>query len=604
MATANQHTIDTIRRYRENFTEYASKCLCVRDHNVAKVVPLNLRKPQQILHNVAEKQKAATGKVRIINLKARRYGGSTYVEGRYYWRTSLNSNRNAFIIAHEDDATQTLYRMAQLFHEQNRLGDAKPSTRATNAKELIFDTPAGSKKRGLKSEYKVATARNVHAGKSQGIHYLHISEEAQWQGDPDELLTSLFACVPKDNSVDTEIFRESTAQGFGNTFQEDVFATYAEGKFPYYQVDGVTYAWSNPDTEWVLVFIPWFVVEGYTMPFETAEQKEAFKKKINEKVFDSNENQWIESDSIKLQRTLNLTMEQLYWRQWMIDNDCRGSVDKFRQNYPATVEEAFLSSGSNYYPKELCDQIEAECSEPIAVGDLFEEAGKVRIKRNKHGKFSLWERPGVDRQYFMCIDSGGGKNERKKREKKDPDPTCIDIYDYVSGKQVAQWHGHIEYDLIADIAEMAGKLFNMAIACVELLQHGYTVIADLKRKKYPMYEHKPGEPGWSTNPKTKPVMVASLYKWTRDGLIHIQCKQTVSEMRTFIEENGTYNAASGCHDDRVDTACMATQMFQLIAPKIKESEKSRDRGRTYGFTNITDRAKQQEGGYMEFYARV
>ena len=288
----------------------------------------------------------------------------------------------------------------------------------------------------------------------------------------------------------------------------------------------------------------------------------------------------------------------------MIDNDCRGSVDKFRQNYPATVEEAFLSTGSNVYPKELCDQIEAECNDPIVVGDLFEEAGKIRIRRNRHGKFSVWERPTEAGQYFMCIDSGGGKNERKKREHKDPDPTCIDVYDYVSGKQVAQWHGHIEYDLIADIAEMVGRLYNKAIACVEIMNHGFTVVADLKRKKYPMYEYKPGEPGWSTNAKTKPLMVDGLYKWARDGLMHIQCKQTVSEMRTFIEENGSYNAASGCHDERVDTAGMATQMFQLIASKIKETEKAKDRGKVYGFTNITDRYKQHDGGYQEFYARV
>lgn len=594
-------TIEVIKRYRDNFTEYASKCLCVRDHNSARIVPFNLRRPQQILHNVAEKQKAAIGRVRIINLKARRYGGSTYVEGRFYWRTSLNSNRNAFIIAHEEEATNTLFRMAQLFHEQNKLGPAKPSTRATNAKELIFDKPNG---RGLKSEYKVATARNVHAGKSQGIHYLHVSEEGQWVGDPDELLTSLFACVPKDGAVDTEIFRESTAQGFGNTFQEDVFATYAEGAYPYYEEDGIIYAWSNPSTEWVLVFIPWFVVEGYTMDFETPEQRDLFEKKIQERVFDKIEMKWVESEASKLQRKFGLTIEQLHWRQWMIDNDCRGSVDKFRQNYPATVEEAFLSTGSNVYPKDLCDTLMDSCREPIIVGDLFEEAGSVRVKRNKHGKFSVWERPVKETRYFMCVDSGGGKNERQTREKKDPDPSCIDVYDLRSGKQVAQWHGHVEYDLIADITEMIGRFYNRAIACVELMNHGFTVVADLKRKSYPMYEWKTGEPGWSTNLKTKPVMVDDLYRFSRDGMIHIMSQQTVSEMRTFIEENGKYNAASGCHDERVDTAAMATQMFQLLPSQARVEDAKAGKNKFYGFNNIASRGEKNGGDYQEFYARV
>uniref|UniRef100_A0A6H1ZGV5 Putative terminase n=1 Tax=viral metagenome TaxID=1070528 RepID=A0A6H1ZGV5_9ZZZZ len=591
---------ETIKRYRADFKEYAEKCLIIRDHNTAKLVPFKFRFPQQVLHEVAEKQRAETGRVRIMNLKARRYGGSTYVEGRFYWKTSLNSNRNAFIIGHEEESTNTLFKMAKLFHEQNKFAERKPPTLTTNAKELIFDKPDGT---GLKSEYRLATARNVHAGKSQGIHYLHDSEEAQWEGNPEELLTSLFACVPKDRETDTEIFRESTAQGFGNTFQEDVFAAYAEGRYPYYQKDGITYAWSNPLSEWILVFIPWFSIEIYTMPFESEDKKESFSKKINEKVFDPIELQWVESEASKLRRKFNLTIEQLYWRDWTIENDCRGSVDKFHQNYPSTVEEAFLSTGTNVYPKELCDNLEENCQGPLAVGDLMKSAGQTRIKRNKHGKFRIWEKPDPKGQYFMCIDSGGGKNERQKKEKKDPDPSCVDVWNHRTGHQAAQWHGHIEYDMIADIAEMIGDMFGRknCPACVEMMNHGFTVIADLKRKKYPMYERLPDEPGWSTNAKTKPLMVDDLYRMARDGQIYIKSKQTVSEMRTFIEENGRYNAASGCHDERVDTAGMASQMFQLMPLRIADSETSKD---FYGFNNITARYKTERDGYKEYYARV
>ena len=200
----------------------------------------------------------------------------------------------------------------------------------------------------------------------------------------------------------------------------------------------------------------------------------------------------------------------------------------------------------------------------------------------------------------MCVDSGGGQNERQKKEKTDPDPTCIDIWNHRTGSQAGQWHGHIEYDLIGDVTEMAGKLFNNASACVELQNHGYTVVADLKRKKYPMYEAKPDEPGWSTNRKTKPLMVDDLYRMTRDGNIHVRCKSTVSEMRVFIEENGKYGAASGCHDERVDTAGMASQMFQLMPSRVSKSADKE----SYGFTNIAERYKPEKQGYEEFYSRV
>ncbi len=98
--------------------------------------------------------------------------------------------------------------MAKLFHERNPL---PPATRKSNSKELIFDTENG---RGLKSEYTLACARNLDAGRSQGIHYLHGSECAYWP-DPETLCTSLLSCVP-DPPTDSEVIFESTANGYGN----------------------------------------------------------------------------------------------------------------------------------------------------------------------------------------------------------------------------------------------------------------------------------------------------------------------------------------------------------------------------------------------------
>jgi hypothetical protein len=140
----------------------------------------------------------------------------------------------------------------------------------------------------------------------------------------------------------------------------------------------------------------------------------------------------------------------------------------------------------------------------------------------------------------------------------------IDVWNYRTGVQVAQWHGDIEYDLISDLVILIGKMFFNGPACVELQNHGYTVVANLKKAKYKMYEWKSGEPGWATNRKTKPLMIDTLYQLARDASIQIRCKETVSEMRTFTEENGHMEAASGCKDDRVMSAAMASQMMSLI----------------------------------------
>jgi len=564
--------VNIVKELRSNFVEFSKKCIYIKDHNTGLILPLVFNPGQQILHDVAEKQaKEKNGHVRIMLLKTRRFGGSTYVEARFYFKTTMNFNRSTFIVAHEEDSTTTLYNMATLMQEKNPL---HPATKKSNAKELIFDNDQGT---GIKSQYKLATAKNVEAGKSQGIHYLHGSEESMWQGGGHELLSGLLQCVPPTTApIDTEIFRESTAKGFGNSFQEDVFKSYCEGQYPYYTKDGITFAWYNPNSDWVLVFVPWFVHPWYTKPFESPERKIEFDAKINAKVFNREYMRWEDSEEVHLKRQFNLTLEQLYWRAWCIENQCRGSIDIFHQEYPTTPLEAFLSSGLNVFSKQLCDDLESNCEPPVIVGNLIERMGKTKIKLNRHGNFSIWEKYDPRYSYFMTVDTAGGVKQSQIDDKREPDPSCIDVYNHYTGKQVAQWHGHIDYDMLAETVELVGNLFNRPIACVELLNHGYTVVADLHRRKYPMWEHRPGEPGWMPNRKTKPMAIDELIKLARDGHLQLKCKESVAEMRTFVEDAGKFNAASGCHDERVDTAAMAAVMMTLLPHTIKTGDKRHD----------------------------
>ncbi|MDD3089948.1 MAG: hypothetical protein PHT95_08410, partial [Candidatus Omnitrophica bacterium] len=136
-----------VEQYLDDFRVFAEECLFVRDHDTKRILPFALNRPQRILHAIVEKQRQEMGCVRIVLDKARRFGGSTYIEGRGYWKTSLNFNYNAFVLAHEEDSTDTLFSMARLFHERNPI---KPATKYSSKKELLFDTKDGT---GLKSEY-------------------------------------------------------------------------------------------------------------------------------------------------------------------------------------------------------------------------------------------------------------------------------------------------------------------------------------------------------------------------------------------------------------------------------------------------------------------
>jgi hypothetical protein len=245
------------------------------------------------------------------------------------------------------------------------------------------------------------------------------------------------------------------------------------------------------------------------------------------------------------------------------------------------------------------------------VGEVVERIGKVIIRPNVHGNFRVWEKPENGLDYFITVDSAGGLTSSD--EKREPDKTCIDVWERLTGTQVAQWHGHINYDMISDLVFLIGKYYaevdehgdptNLPVACVELQNHGYTVVAGLVSRHYPQYEFKEGQPGWSTNPKTKPKMVDGLYEATRDGLLQIRCVETVSEMRTFVDKGGRYEAETGCNDDRVTTASLAGQMLKLLPRRPRREAGSGRKVETGGFANWKQRSgsKEFDSGYEEVY---
>lgn len=595
--------IEKAKRYRNDFPYFASKCIKIKSHTNSTIVPLVFNKPQQILHAISEKMADEFGFIRIIGLKSRRVGFSTYVEGRFYHKTSTRPNRHAFIVAHEVDSTNTLFQMSKLMQEQNPL---RPSVRHSNEKLLRFDTEAGT---GLKSEYHLATATNVDAGRSQGVHFLHASEEAFWP-NADLLLDGLLRCIPKPPAYH-EVYRESTGNGFGNPFQRDTFEIYDSGAHPYYEIEGIVYAWRKPGKDWILCFIPWFADDTCSMPFKSEADKLTFAANVATKVFDPDRMEWVDSESSRLQSRFSLALEQLNWREWEIENNCKAPTrkqreEKFKQEYPSTVEEAFISQGSNIYPKSLCDDLEQLTQSPLLIGELVDRAGETKVRRHEYGKFRLWVKPARGETYFLTVDTGGGLKTSQVRENREPDPTCIDVWRRSDGAQCAQWHGHMDYGLIASTVYMIGRMYGamnksavqLPRACVEAANHGHTVIKDLREMHYQMFEAKPGEPGWLTTGASKPKMVDDLGEMARNGDLKIACRETIAEMRTYVEENGKFNAAQGCHDDRVISAAMASQMMSLLPSAI---DTSRDNA---GFSNLDGRGrpKADSGRYVEMYA--
>ncbi len=68
---------------------FAAELLKIRP-KAGSLVPFTFNPAQRELHRIIEEQRARTGRVRVIVLKARQLGISTYVAARYYKQTTSN----------------------------------------------------------------------------------------------------------------------------------------------------------------------------------------------------------------------------------------------------------------------------------------------------------------------------------------------------------------------------------------------------------------------------------------------------------------------------------------------------------------------------------
>lgn len=267
-----------------NFKEYAHSFLKVKN-KAGEIVPFRLNAAQEYIHTQLEKQKKETGMVRAEILKGRQQGCSTYVEGRFFHKTTTNFGIQSLILTHEQAATDNLFGMTQRYYEN--LPDAlKPALSASNAKELSFSK--------LDSSFKVATAGNKGAGRSVTAQLLHGSEVAYWPSAEDHL-AGIMQTIPLEPG--TEIIFESTANGIGNVFHS---------------------IWNSKD--WLQIFVPWYWQSEYRCS----------NVDLNDEDFEYGE-------------LFDLDREQMQWRRRKI-GELGNDVKLFMREYPSSPAEAFSVS--------------------------------------------------------------------------------------------------------------------------------------------------------------------------------------------------------------------------------------------------------------------
>ena len=515
----NPELLEVRRKLRDDFEFYAKSALKIRT-KAGEIAPLKLNNAQKILHEAVVSQLEAEGKIRIIILKARQQGLSTYVGGYLYFSVSQQNARKAMVVTHHADSTRALFDMTGRFHK-NCPPILKPHTKYASQRQLSFDE--------LDSSYVVATAGGESVGRSETLTHVHASEIAFWPKTTGlEQWNGLTQAVP--NTKGTAVFVESTANGVTGVFYE-LWKGAVEGTNGY-----------------VPVFIPWFTDPDYreAVPdnFECTPEEEEISK------------------------LYGLDAEQLMFRRRKI---AQNGLELFKQEYPATPEEAFITTGRPVFNPEA---LQKRLGETRDVQERLALEGDEWVK-NPRGELSVFLPHNEGEQYIIGADVAMGV------EGGDYSVACV-----LDSKkrQVATWRARVHPDYFADVLEKLGEYYNMAYIIVENNSHGILTCTRLgKDKNYPFFhtevqidkltDQETVKLGFTTTPKTKPLIIDELRASLRQDEIELNDKVTIDEMITYVvTKTGAMAAESGCFDDCVMAMALANHVHEGVWEPIPSTD--------------------------------
>lgn len=520
--------------------DYIQNCLKIKTKSGA-VIPFRLNPAQEKLYAAAKRQQEQGKPVRIIILKARQLGFSTLTEGLIFHGCATSANSNALIVAHREDATANLFRMSKLFYDELP-GPLKPMLKGSNAQELIFENPSKNAKErernpGLRSRIRCATAGGKGIGRSDTLRFVHLSEYAFWPEGPDGKASTLLGILQAVPSLPgTMVIIESTANGYDD-FKERWDAAMAG------------------ENDFLPVFFAWFENPEYAMPVPPGTE-------------------WTKAER-EIMDAYDLTGEQMQWRRWCIANNCGGSIDRFKQEYPASPGEAFLHSGTGVFDNELIVLQMELLKEPASRG-TFDESGT--FLPDEMGEIRIYEEPKEGVPYVIGGDTAGEGSDWF---------TAI-VINNTTGRQAATLRRQYSEPEYARQLFALGRYYNNALIGVETNYSTYPVmkLAELGytnlyvRERADTYTGRTTTSyGFRTDQKTRPRAIAGLVETFSTHPEWFTDRALLEEMLTFCyNENHRAEAMVGKHDDMVMAAAITyaiRHQQSMTMPEIREPPKEK-----------------------------
>lgn len=543
------------------FQDFANWKRFVQIENLKGDPPIVPYRPNTVQQDIAQRWVRADREgrpFRIVVLKARRMGLSTFFQTRFAHRACTRNHFRALTIAQDHDAATYLFGMTEGIY--NRLPEGvRPPKQRSNVGRLMMLANG--------SALRTDTAGNKQAGRGKGNRAVHASEVAFW-AEAEKTMLALRQTVATEPG--TAFIEESTPNGVGNYFH----SSYLRAK--------------RGAGGYEAVFYPWHAFAEYDL--------KGLGKTV--KILDSREERLLE--------LYGVSRDQLAWRRMAIEDLCGGDEKLFDQEYPESDEVAFLTSGRLFFTG--VDRLRAV--QPSWVGDLRgmpAKGGEVRGERDSDGSVRIWEKPNPGERYALFLDVAGqatGSEYEARRGSEREDFSAGYVISLDSARLVASMHGRWgDHEALAIDAARLGVLYNKAWLAVERTGgYGGSVLLILDRQlMYPrLYRDRRytthgreelGNLGWNTTLVTRPLMLDALRSVARNYPDRIVDEGLIDEMRTFvIRHNASARAEKGCYDDRVMAAGGAYAIFNELALERIDLRPERAPRRPVSFLSRAPRA--------------
>jgi len=474
---------------------------------------------------------------RIIVLKPRQVGISTFVELRNLDRVLWNPNTWCAIIAHEQRTLDILFNKIQ-FAWDNLVPEIKklfPSPRTDTKHELFW--------RELNS--KIYVSLEVRGGTNQIVHF---SEYAQID---EERIAATLPTVPPDG----EIIIESTPYGVGNKFHQEYLAA------------------KSGDSQYQPFFYEWWWQDEYQVPVRNVTKDNlTFEEKA-------------------LVENHGLRLEQIQWRRDTMPLYQRADgTNLFQQEYPEDDIAAFMASEDSAFDKSVLQAMRGWVEKRkkfYFIGFITEDkTGRPGFSENINGPLTVFEVPRKDLQYAAGLDISEGNPTG--------DWQAIEIIRRDTRSQVAEYRIKTEIGAFAQDAKRLCQWYNNCHVCPERNGAGRAFLNDF----LDLYPHKlvyqedekikirkkaiGMKFGYYSGRRTKSDLIIGLQNFIRDEDGEIYSLKLIQEMMELqkidLRKSGDVGVKTkwNKHDDLTIAFALALEMdrvlpvFKSIAPVTRD----------------------------------